>query len=89
MDNKTIIIIAIISAVGSFFEPSMSDMSIKKNKKSPVTNDTEHYIDSLRLLNDSLLHQLKMENKALIQDNIRLKRKKKYYITRNGKKIHR
>jgi len=89
MDNKTIIIIAIISAVGSFFEPSMSDMSIKKNKKSRVTNDTEHYIDSLRLLNDSLLHQLKMENKALIQDNIRLKRKKKYYIIKNGKEIYR
>jgi hypothetical protein len=89
MDNKTIIIVAIISAIGSFFEPSMSDMSIKKNKKSRVTNDTEHYIDSLRLLNDSLLHQLKMENKALIQDNIRLKRKKKYYIIKNGKEIYR
>ena len=29
------------------------------------------------------------ENKALLEDNKKLKRKRKYYITRNGKKVHR
>ncbi|QDP65232.1 MAG: hypothetical protein Unbinned2819contig1004_23 [Prokaryotic dsDNA virus sp.] len=90
MENKTLIIIAIISAIGSFFEPSISDLSkCKKKKKDATTCEAEHYIDSIRVVNDSLLHSLKIENKALIQDNSRLKNKRKYYITKNGKKVHR
>lgn len=88
MDNKTIIIVAIISAIGSFFEPSFEPKN-QKQKKDNVTCETEHYIDSIRLVNDSLLHGLKMQNKALLEDNTKLKRKRKYYITKNGKKIHR
>jgi hypothetical protein len=88
MDNKTIIIVAIISAIGSFFEPTFTPER-KKNKKDNITCKSELYIDSMRIVNDSLLHGLKMENKALLQDNMKLKRKRKYYITKNGKKIYR
>lgn len=88
MDNKTIIVVAIISAIGSFFEPTFTPKD-GKNKKDNTTCKTEQYIDSIRLVNDSLLHSLKMENKALLKDNKRLKRKRKYYITKNGKKIYR
>ena len=88
MENKTIIILAIISAIGSFFEPSFQPKNKKANKDA-TTCEAEHYIDSIRLVNDSLLHSLKMENKALLKDNTKLKRKRKFYITKNGKKIYR
>jgi hypothetical protein len=88
MENKTIIIVAIISAIGSFFEPTLT-LEKKKTNKDVITCESELFIDSLRNVNDSLLHKLKIENKALLEDNTRLKRKRKYYITRNGKKVHR
>jgi hypothetical protein len=88
MENKTIIIVAIISAIGSFFEPTLT-LDKKKTNKDTITCKSELYIDSLRNVNDSLLHKLKIENKELIKDNTRLKRKRKYYITKNGKKVHR
>jgi hypothetical protein len=88
MENKTIIIVAIISAIGSFFEPTLT-LEKKKTNKNVITCESELFIDSLRNVNDSLLHKLKIENKALLEDNTRLKRKRKYYITRNGKKVHR
>lgn len=88
MENKTIIILAIISAIGSFFEPTLT-LDNKKTKKDVTTCKSELYIDSLRNVNDSLLHKLKIENKELIKDNTRLKRKRKYYITKNGKKVYR
>lgn len=88
MENKTIIIVAIISAIGSFFEPTLT-LEKKKTNKDVTTCKSELYIDSMRNVNDSLLHKLKIENKALLEDNTRLKRKRKYYITKNGKKVHR
>lgn len=88
MENKTIIIVAIISAIGSFFEPTLT-LDKKKTNKDVITCESELFIDSLRNVNDSLLHKLKIENKALLEDNTRLKRKRKYYITKNGKKVHR
>lgn len=88
MENKTIIIVAIISAIGSFFEPTLT-LDKKKTNKDVITCESEIFIDSLRNVNDSLLHKLKIENKALLEDNTRLKRKRKYYITKNGKKVHR
>jgi len=88
MENKTIIIVAIISAIGSFFEPTLT-LEKKKTNKDVITCESELFIDSLRNVNDSLLHKLKIENKALLEDNTRLKRKRKYYITKNGKKVHR
>ena len=88
MENKTIIIVAIISAIGSFFEPTLT-LEKKKTNKDVITCESELFIDSLRNVNDSLLHKLKIENKALLEDNTRLKRKRKYYITRNGKKVNR
>lgn len=88
MENKTIIVVAVLGFIGSFFEPSFEPKNKNKNK-SHVTCEAEHYIDSIRNVNDSLLHLLKIENKALIEDNIKLKKKRKYYITKNGKKIHR
>ena len=88
MENKTIIILAIISAIGSFFEPTLT-LEKKKTNKDVTTCKSELYIDSMRNVNDSLLHKLKIENKELIKDNTRLKSKRKYYITKNGKKVHR
>ena len=88
MENKTIIIVAIISAIGSFFEPTLT-LDKKKTNKDVITCESELFIDSLRNVNDSLLHKLKIENKSLLEDNTRLKRKRKYYITKNGKKVHR
>ena len=88
MENKTIIILAIISAIGSFFEPNFT-LEKKKTNKDTTTCESELYIDSMRNVNDSLLHKLKIENKELIKDNTRLKSKRKYYITKNGKKVHR
>ena len=88
MENKTIIILAIISAIGSFFEPTLT-LEKKKTNKDVTTCKSELYIDSMRNVNDSLLHKLKIENKALLEDNKKLKRKRKYYIIKNGKKIHR
>jgi len=74
MDNKYIIIAAVISLIGSIFEPKLE---VKQNKpiKSDITNEAEHYIDSIRVVNDSLLERLKIENKALLKDNTKLKRK--------------
>jgi len=66
MENKTIIIVAIISAIGSFFEPTLS-LDKKKTNKDVITCESEIYIDSLRNVNDSLLHKLKIENKALLE----------------------
>ncbi len=66
MENKTIIIVAIISAIGSFFEPTLS-LDKKKTNKDVITCESELYIDSLRNVNDSLLHKLKIENKALLE----------------------
>jgi len=88
MENKTIIIVAIISAIGSFFEPTLT-LEKKKTNKDVITCESELFIDSLRNVNDSLLHKLKIENKALLEDNTRLKRKRKYYKTKNGKKVYR
>ena len=88
MENKTIIILAIISAIGSFFEPTLT-LEKKKTNKDVTTCKSELYIDSMRNVNDSLLHKLKIENKALLEDNKRLKRNRKYYKTKNGKKVYR
>tara|TARA_R100001460_G_scaffold95189_2_gene137335 strand:- start:554 stop:820 length:267 start_codon:yes stop_codon:yes gene_type:complete len=88
MENKTIIILAIISAIGSFFEPTLT-LEKKKTNKDVTTCKSELYIDSMRNVNDSLLHKLKIENKELLEDNKRLKRNRKYYKTKNGKKVYR
>tara|TARA_R100001509_G_C4769289_1_gene182432 strand:+ start:323 stop:589 length:267 start_codon:yes stop_codon:yes gene_type:complete len=88
MENKTIIILAIISAIGSFFEPTLT-LEKKKTNKDVTTCKSELYIDSMRNVNDSLLHKLKIENKELLEDNKKLKRKRKYYKTKNGKKVYR
>jgi len=88
MENKTIIILAIISAIGSFFEPTLT-LEKKKTNKDVITCKSELYIDSMRNVNDSLLHKLKIENKELLEDNKRLKRNRKYYKTKNGKKVYR
>jgi len=74
MDNKYIIIAAVISLIGSIFEPKL-EVKDKKPIKSDITNEDEHYIDSIRKVNDSLLERLKIENKALLKDNIKLKKK--------------
>ena len=61
----------------------------KKTNKDVTTCKSELYIDSMRNVNDSLLHKLKIENKELLEDNKRLKRNRKYYKTKNGKKVYR
>jgi len=89
MENKYIIIAAIISVIGTFFEPVM-----KKKHKEPIesviTHDAELCIDSLRYVNDSLIEALRMENRVLVDLNNRLRNKNtKTYRTKNGKKVHR
>lgn len=74
MDNKYIIIAALISLIGTLFEPKL-EINHNKPIKSDITNEAEHYIDSIRIVNDSLLERLKIENKALLKDNTKLKRK--------------
>ena len=89
MENKYIIIAAIISVIGTFFEPVM-----KKKHKEPIesviTHDAELCIDSLRYVNDILIEALRMENRVLVDLNNRLRNKNtKTYRTKNGKKVYR
>tara|TARA_R110002020_G_C15923311_1_gene743060 strand:+ start:410 stop:679 length:270 start_codon:yes stop_codon:yes gene_type:complete len=89
MDNKYIIIAAIISVIGTFFEPVM-----KKKHKEPIesliTHEAELCVDSLRNVNDSLIEALRMENRVLVELNSRLRNKNtKSYRTKNGKKVYR
>lgn len=86
MENKYIIIAAAISLIGSFFEPSFKPKENNANK-SDIRNEAQLYIDSVRHVNDSLLNALKIENKALLKDNKKYKRKYKRLI--NGKKLYR
>tara|TARA_R100001015_G_C4610266_1_gene165621 strand:- start:659 stop:919 length:261 start_codon:yes stop_codon:yes gene_type:complete len=86
MENKYIIIAAVISLIGSFFEPNFKPKENNANK-SDIRNEAQLYIDSVRHVNDSLLNALKIENKALLKDNKKYKRKYKRLI--NGKKLYR
>jgi len=78
MENKYIILAALISLVGAFFEPS-SKYEIKK--RIPENNKIEHSaeicIDSLRVVNDSLINALQIENRILKDINQRLRNKNK------------
>lgn len=76
MENKYIIIAAIIGFLGTFFEPHKTYEIKKKNYK--VEEEAEICIDSLRHVNDSLIEDLKMKNKVLKNENIKLKRIRKH-----------
>ena len=76
MENKYIIIAAIIGFIGTFFEPHKTYEIKKKNYK--VEEEAEVCIDSLRHVNDSLIEDLKMKNKVLKNENIKLKRIRKH-----------
>tara|TARA_R100000951_G_scaffold107171_1_gene102315 strand:+ start:469 stop:729 length:261 start_codon:yes stop_codon:yes gene_type:complete len=86
MENKYIIIAAAISLIASFFEPNFKPKNNNVNK-SDIRTEAQLYIDSVRYVNDSLLNALKIENKALLKDNTKYKRKYKRLI--NGKKLFR
>jgi len=89
MENKYIIIAAIISVIGTFFEPVMKKEH-KKPIESRITHDAELCIDSLRNVNDSLIEALRIENRVLVDINSKLRNKNtKTYRTKNGKKVHR
>ena len=75
MENKYIIIAAAISLIGSFFEPNFKPKDNNVNK-SDIRNEAQLYINAL-----------KIENKALLKDNKKYKRKYKKLI--NGKKLYR
>ena len=76
MENKYIIIAAIIGLIGTFFEPHKKYETKKKNYK--VEKEAEICIDSLRHVNDSLIEDLKMENRVLKIENTKLKRIRKH-----------
>jgi hypothetical protein len=76
MENKYIIIAAIIGLIGTFFEPHKNYEIKKKNYK--VEKEAEICIDSLRHVNDSLIEDLKMENRVLKIENTKLKRIRKH-----------
>jgi len=76
MDNKYIIIAAILGFIGTFFEPHKKYEIKKKNYK--VEKEAEICIDSLRHVNDSLIDDLKMENRVLKIENTKLKRIRKH-----------
>tara|TARA_R100001443_G_scaffold103269_1_gene111620 strand:+ start:179 stop:415 length:237 start_codon:yes stop_codon:yes gene_type:complete len=76
MENKYIIIAAIIGFIGTFFEPHKTYEI--KNKNYKVEEEAEICIDSLRHVNDSLIEDLKMKNKFLKNENIKLKRIRKH-----------
>ena len=74
MDNKYIIIAAIIGFFSSFFEPSISDISkSKKQNLNKIEADATICIDSLRQVNDSLINDLRIQNRMLKDENKRLK----------------
>ena len=75
MDNKYIIIAALISLVGAFFEPSSKYEIKKKSTESHLEHDAEICIDSLRNVNDSLIESLRMENRVLKDINERLRKR--------------
>ena len=77
MENKYIIIAAIISLFGTFFEPTVRK-EVKKPKQSHITHDAEICIDSLRHVNDSLIDALRMQNRVLKNENTKLKRIRKH-----------
>ena len=88
MENKYIIIAAIISVIGTFFEP-ITRTEPKEPIESVITHDAELCIDSLRNINDSLIQALRMENRVLKDINERLRNKKARYKTKNGKNVYR
>ena len=77
MDNKYIILAAIISLFGTFFEPTLKNEK-KKPKQSHITHEAEICIDSLRHVNDSLIDALRIENRVLKHENTKLKRIRKH-----------
>ena len=88
MDNKYIIIAAIISVIGTFFEP-ITRKQPKEPIESVITHDAEICIDSLRNVNDSLIEALRMENRILKSVNAKLRNRKARYKTKNGKNVYR
>lgn len=76
MDNKYIIIAAILTFIGTFFEPHKKYEIKKTNYK--IETKAELCIDSLRHVNDSLIEDLKMENRVLKKENTKLKRIRKH-----------
>ena len=88
MDNKYIIIAAIISVIGTFFEP-ITRTKPKEPIESTITHDAELCVDSLRQINDSLIQTLRMENRVLKDINERLRNRKARYKTKNGKNVYR
>jgi hypothetical protein len=75
MENKYIIIAAVLGFIGTFFEPH-KEYEIKK-RDYKIENKAEICIDSLRQVNDSLINALKIENRLLKSENNRLKKHKK------------
>ena len=88
MENKYIVIAAIISVIGTFFEP-ITRTKHKEPVESAVTHDAEICIDSIRNINDSLIQALRMENRVLKDINERLRNRKARYKTKNGKNVYR
>tara|TARA_R110002012_G_scaffold310086_1_gene517585 strand:- start:1809 stop:2048 length:240 start_codon:yes stop_codon:yes gene_type:complete len=74
MENKYIVIAAIIGFIGTFFEPS-SKYEIKE-RDYKIENKAEICIDSLRNVNDSLINVLQIENRILKDMNQKLRNKK-------------
>ena len=84
MENKHIILVAIISFFGSFLEPVDNYKVVKKNDYK-IEKEATTCIDSLRNVNDSLINALQIENRLLKDKNLKYKK----YIKRNGKKLYR
>ena len=84
MENKHIILVAIISFFGSFVEP-VDNYEIVKKDNHKIEKEATTCIDSLRNVNDSLINALQIENRLLKDRNLRYKK----YIKRNGKKLYR
>ena len=76
MDNKYIIFAAILGFLGTFFEPIKKKENLKKDYK--IEKQAEICIDSLRHVNDSLINDLRMENRVLKVENKKLKRIRKH-----------
>ena len=76
MDNKNIIFAAILTFLGTFFEPIKKKETLKKDYK--IEKQAEICIDSLRHVNDSLINDLRMENRVLKVENKKLKRIRKH-----------
>jgi len=77
MDNKYLILAGLLSLIGAFFDaPIRKKITNKETNK--IEKEAEICIDSLRHLNDSLIHDLRMQNRVLKTENTKLKRIRKH-----------